>query len=194
MFNFLGDNPSNLSLLFFATALGGTFFFFMRVVMVLVIGMGGEEMMADGDVVDGMETEGNLKMFSFNAIGAFLMMFGWMGLTSYNQFGLGPWLSTFLALLVGTATMYLTAWAFSKMRLLESSGATFDIQKTVGETAEVYQEIPKAGVGKIHITVDGILREIMAESLDGKPINSFQMVEITGVRNQALVLVKPRNS
>lgn len=190
--NLIGDNPNNLTLLFFAAALGGSLFFFLRVLLVLVAGVGGEDLgdLGGDEGVDGMETEGNLKMLSFNTIAVFLMMFGWMGLTAYLQFGWGAWLSSIISVAVGLVSMFVTAWVFSQFRKLESEGASFDIQQTVGQTAEVYQKIPKSGAGKIQITVDGILREVMAESLEGQAIDSFQMVEITGVRNQGLVLVK----
>ena len=193
--SFLSANPSTTEMAFFLSALGGTLFFVIRVLMILVVGVGAEDfdIDADGDIdasEAGADTDAAFKLFSFNTVAVFIMMFGWSGLSAYMEFKLGTFVSLGLAAVVGLAMMYLTAWLLLKMKGLRSPGDVFNIEKAVGQKAEVYQRIPSGGVGKVQINLEGVLREIEAESVSEEEIPSFSFVTITGVRSGNRVLVK----
>ena len=140
---------------------------------------------------DNIDTFDALKLLSVNSIAAFFSMFGWAGLSAHVQFGMNMFVSSLIAFLVGTAAMVGVAYLAVMMRKLTSSGAAFQLQDAVGKEAEVYERIPAAGRGKVHITIHGMLRELEAESASGTAIDSFQIVKVTGLKGQTHVLVEP---
>ena len=85
--------------------------------------------------------------------------------------------------------MLLTAFLMKWMLYAESSGTVFTIHKTKGLTGSVYQRIPEVGQGKIHIVVDGITREILAQAQDGVSIESFVLVQVVKVIDYEIVEV-----
>ncbi len=192
---FRGPDPTTIELAYMICAFGGAAFFILRVVMSLVGGIGEGMDGFDGDsdlhVQDSDSSDVAFKFVSFNAIGAFFMMFGFAGLTSFIEFGLGYFGSLVVACLVGFFAMYLTALFFSQVRKLQSAGDDFNIKKTVGESAEVYQRIPKNGQGKVQITMNGQLRELDASTEGDYSIESFKKVVITDVIGVQEVVVRP---
>jgi len=75
------------------------------------------------------------------------------------------------------------------MRLAEDN--TFNINKSVNKTAEVYINIPgeKKGKGKVQISVDGSVHEIDAVT-EGEKISSGSIVKIVRVENNNLLVVE----
>lgn len=201
---FISSNPSNMEYTFWMCAVGGTLFFLLRVMVAVVGGFGHDDFDTDGhgdvhahdvdghDAHDGHGHESDVafKLLSLNSVSAFIMMFGWAGLTAYSEYQLGNFLSFLIALVVGFITMMLTSYLFVLAHKLTSEGANFKIEQTVGQTAKVYQRIPANGRGKIHITVNGMLRELDALSEGDEEIESFNPVTITEVVAPSLVRVK----
>ena len=189
----LGSISSGTELVLWICALTGTLFFLIRVILLLVGGIGAEDMDMDGelsgDVHDSTHTDIAFKLVSFNSIGAFIMMFGWTGLTALVEFKLGTGLSLIIALLVGFVTMSITAYIFYWAFKLQSAGANFSIDDVVGKPAKVYQRIPEGGKGIIHVTVNGMLREIDAKSENGEAIDAFTNVQIEKVVGAGTVSV-----
>ncbi len=201
MFDFLNDMDM-LGVFFWLCAIAGTLFFLLRVAM-LCIGASfeGADGDAGGDVHDSTihhdamdyddSSDASFQLFSVHSITAFIMMFGWAGLSSYIQFELGPTLAILIALAAGTMVLFITAYLFKLALKLVSPGAQFDIEKTVGLTAKVYQEISQNGAGRIQLSLPGAgLREIDAVSEDKKKIESFVSVKIVRVIDPSTVSVK----
>ena len=192
----LADDATGTEITFWLCALGGTLFFVLRVLLVLVAGLGSEGFDVDHDghidthAHDGVDSDTAFKLISFNSISGFAMMFGWAGLTSYVQFALGPWISVVLAGLVGFLTMVLTAYMFKWAYKLTSDGADFNLEQLVGKTGQVYQRIPADGQGKIQIGHNDMLREVFAQSESGKDIESFATVEVRRVISPTVVSVQ----
>lgn len=74
------------------------------------------------------------------------------------------------------------------MRLSEDN--TFDIEDTVGKTADVYMNIPasKAGKGKIFVSVKGSTHELPAMTAGDKDLKSGTLVKIQAVEGGILVV------
>ena len=119
-----------------------------------------------------------IKWLSKQAFTGFLMMFGWTALACKNEFGLSLLLTVIFSFLAGLATVVITGYIFKGARRLQSSGTVFDLDKSIGKEALVYQRIPKQGAGKISISIDRVLHEVDAVSLNGEEIESFQSVLI----------------
>jgi hypothetical protein len=217
----LFEGVSNLEALYWATAFGGTLFFGLRVAMMAVVGLGhgladggmdgldvSHDLPAEISTDFSVETHAGLthahhepsavesaaafKLLSINSLTSFAMTFGWMGLACYVRFGLGAVLSTLIAGVTGTSFMFLTAWLFHLLTRMTSPGATFAITNALYREATVYQAIPGGdNTGKIHVYADGLLRELEAVSEDGRPIASFERVEVVDLRPEGRLVVKP---
>ncbi|PIP81685.1 MAG: hypothetical protein CO113_09890 [Elusimicrobia bacterium CG_4_9_14_3_um_filter_62_55] len=208
---------SGTELMYWGFAVFGTLFFFLRIAAMALGGFGSEDFddggHADADVdfddgADGEAIEAELvedgehhghasdaafKLLSVHTATGFCMMFGWMGLAAYKQFGLGAPLSFLTALGAGFLTMYATAWLFKLASHMTSPGASFSAKDLVGKEATVYLRIPDNGRGKIQIGVEGITRFIEAVSDDGAEIDSFQVVQVTRAMDASTVAVRRKD-
>ena len=77
------------------------------------------------------------------------------------------------------------------MRLAENNA--FDINETVGKTADVYLTVPagKSGKGKVLVSVRGSVHELSAMTKMPMEIKSGQVVRITSVIDSNTLLVEP---
>lgn len=175
--------------LFWISATVGTTLFMLRMLMVFV-----------GDLSDFHHSDHSghhyddhsmpsLKLVTLHSLAGFLMMFGWTGLAALVQYGFSPALSLILAFLVGLFVMILVALIFKAAQRLEAQGATFNARQTIGLVGEVYQRIPAQGVGKIHVNIHGVTRELLAQSINNEPIESFEAIKIINSVDQEIVQV-----
>lgn len=178
-----------LGKVFWYCAIGGTVFFMIRLVMMMI----GHDFDSPGDGGIHMDTHSDaaFQLFSINSVTAFLMMFGWGGLTAYIQFKLGSTLSILIAIFVGIAAMFTIAIIFKLAMKLVSKGEEFKIEDTVGLNASVYQRIPAEGSGRVNVSLPGgILKELDAVSEDKSVIDSFKTVKIVKVIDNNTVSVR----
>ncbi|MCB0328101.1 MAG: hypothetical protein KDD70_00520 [Bdellovibrionales bacterium] len=202
---FIPENPSGLELTLLACAIGGSLFFLLRVAMVLIGGfaddfdtVGAHDTLGahhghtnfDDTAGDAHHTEAAFKLVSLNTISAFIMMFGWAGLTAKLQFNLGIPASVLIALTVGITAMVVTALLYMWALRLASPGADFHIAETIGKSGSVYQEIPAEGMGKIQISINGFIRELQARCDTSEAVPSFSNVLVTGTLDNETVVVK----
>lgn len=189
-FSFLKDAPE---LVFWASALFGTTLFILRLLVTFIAGIS-EDVGDFEDLTlehghDHHSATGSFKIFTIHSLSGFFMMFGWIGLACVKQLDYSHSLSLLMALLAGFATMILTALIFKGALMLVSPGTRFDIKKTVGLIGTVYQSIPHDGQGKIQLVVDGVTREILAQSNNHSTIASFKTVRVTRALDHETVIV-----
>lgn len=199
------DNANGTEIVFWLTAILGTVFFFLRVVMMIVGGFGDDagvdashadatSIETDHTGADGHDSEdgsdASFKLVSLNSITGFIMMFGWAGLAAFLQFHLNDIISFLIAFVVGLLCMFITASLFKMASKLTSPGARFNINDTIGTAAEVYLRIPENGTGKIKITVNSESRIVSAVSEDKNEIDSFKRVTVVNVVNADTISVK----
>ncbi|MCO6432545.1 MAG: hypothetical protein J5J00_16955 [Deltaproteobacteria bacterium] len=189
------ESMDSFQISFWVCAIAGTSFFALKVLTSLMAGIG-HDLDADFDAApevahDGIESsDAAFKAISITSLTGFFMMFGWVGLASYEQAQLGSVLSLFAATAAGAVTMYVTALIFQAATKLSSAGARFDINATVGKSASVYQKIPANGRGRIQMQVADVTHEIDAISENLTEIESFAAVEVVRVVNSDTVSVK----
>ena len=194
-------NNTPLENVFWFCALVGTLFFVLRVIMMFMGadgGDGGSDFHGHGGDVGGdlgdmghmSHSDVVFETISINSITAFIMMFGWTGLTCHKQFGMGTTISLVISLLIGILCMLITAYIFKLAKKLTSPGAEFDIKNTVGMNASVYQQIPAEGRGRININMPAMTRELDAVSEEKQEIASFNTVEVVRVVDNNTVSVK----
>jgi len=136
----------------------------------------------------------DFKLVSFYTVFAFLMMFGWAGLASYQQLSFSPAMSVVIATGVGAVSMFLLAGLLRVLTGFTSPGDTFSVADTVQKIGVVYQRIPSDGEGIIQITAGGLLREVRSISASREVLESGCEVIVTRVVEQDVVEVKPKVS
>ena len=186
----------NTETLFWAFALFGTLFFVIRSVMIFS-GVAADHFGGHHDVYHDTDSAsgvaGAFKVLSLHSITAFVMMFGWAGLAALKQFGLNSGGSVCVGFVVGAAFMYLIAYLIRGILKLESEGAVFRIEETVGKTASVYERIPEKGLGRIQLHAGGMIREIQAVSETGTALAPPASVTVVKVVDAQTVAVKLSN-
>ena len=171
-------------------ALGGTFFLILRIILMMI---GGDFLPGNIDFqdLDLGSSYLSFEILSINSITAFIMMFGWVGLTCYKGFNLGKGITALGAVLGGFAAMFIISYIFSLAKKLVGYGSQFTINDTIGSMATVYQTIPAKGSGKIQISLPGdLIREINAISKTKEEIKSFTMVKVVEIINSETVSVE----
>ena len=118
------------------------------------------------------------------------MVGGFVGLACTENYSMATGKALFFALLAGSCMLLVTACMMRLLLKLQHKGALFSTQQTRGLVATVYQEIPAHGQGKIQITVHNRTHELLAQSHDKRPIESFTQVIVTRVVDHAVVEVQ----
>lgn len=203
--SFLSSLTQTSELVFWGCAALGTVLFLLRTLMAGFfdsaedshdqgIDVDGGDIDADGcdtsGECDNHGTRSSFNLFTVHSISGFFMIFGWVGLACIKQLEYSHVISIAIAFCAGLLTMVLTAFIFKSAFLLVSPGAHFDVAKTIGLTGTVYHQIPAHGLGKIQIELEGMTREILAQSADHSPIASYSLVVVTKTLDKDVVIVK----
>lgn len=171
--------------LYWAAAIGGSLLFLLRLCMMLFgLAHDDHQVASDGD------HDGHFKLFTIHSLTGFTMMFGWIGLASLKQTAIGPALSCVAALGTGALMLLVTGWIFRTAQKLTSKGANFDIQDMVGVEGQVYTKIGANKTGKVHVSVHGVLHELLAVAEDKQEIQSFERIVVVRILDEQTVVVK----
>ena len=145
----------------------------------------------DADSDTGFELDTEFTILSVRSIIAFFTFFGWTGVLVLNAGGStlaaigSAAIAGFLAMLLVGYLIYL----FSKL----SEEGNIDVNNALFNTGKVYLTIPalEEGKGKIHITIDGSLREINAITKEKTALPTGSAIRVVEVLNDNLLLVEP---
>ena len=144
------------------------------------------------DIDDGhsYQLDADFTLLSVRGIIAFFTFFGWTGVLVLNAGG-----STLMALgfasLSGLAAMLIVGYMIYMFSKLTQAGNT-DIQEALFQTGEVYLTIPaeKNGYGKIHLKIQGSLKEMDAIT-EGQTLLTGAPIKVIEVLDDNLLLVEP---
>ncbi len=130
------------------------------------------------------------QLFTFRNFINFLLGFGWTAISLNpaitNKFILVG-LSAFSGIILVAAVLFI----FYSMARMQQSG-NMNIHNALHQTGEVYLTIPsaKTGSGKVHVKIQGTLREINAIT-DGERILTGRQIKVVQIINEELLLVEP---
>ena len=188
------DNMDSYQIAFWICAISGSVFFVLKALMSIMAGLDHGLDVNTAEHEFGHEgsdgSDAAFKVVSINSLTGFVMMFGWMGLASYEQFGLSAPVSLLIALLAGLLALYITGAIFQAASKLTDPGAQFRLHDALGATATVYQRIPASGKGQIQMSLAGMTREIEAVSEHGIDIPSNDSVKIVKIVDSNTVSVE----
>lgn len=175
---------------FTAPALLGTGY----LVMQLVLGQIGGDMDADADFdadFDDPGAEG--RWLSMESIAAFLVGFGWIGLSIFRFTNLQFAASALCGVAAGIGVAWMVVSLTRQAMKLQSTG-NLELESTVGHEAPVYISIPPsgAGTGRITLILHQTQHEISARQNGAEPIASNTMVRIIAAdATTGMVVVEP---
>ena len=132
----------------------------------------------------------DFALLSVRSIIAFFTFFGWTGVLVLGKGG-GVWQATGFASLAGFAAMFIVGYMVYQFSKLTQSG-TAHVKDALYSNGEVYLTIPanRNGVGKVHIKIQGSLRELDAIT-EGETLQTGSSVKIIKVLDDNLLLVEP---
>lgn len=184
--NFLASTQDHI---FWVSAVLGTTFFVLRLLMLFFGGAVFEHHDSDLDSVGFHHDSLFFKCFTVHSMSGFLMIFGWSGLACSIQYGMSAGLSFIIALVSGSAMLVVTGLLMRAALSLEGGGSVFSAQKAVGLVGTVSQRIPAHGQGKVQLAINNVTRELLAQSHNKKPIQSFIVVKVVRVIDHEIVEV-----
>jgi hypothetical protein len=152
---------------------------------------GGDTDHADGhaDSVVDHNNGFHYQFFTLKNMIAFFVMFGWVGIAAHSS-GVGKTGTILLALAGGSGIVVIMALILGNMNRLRHSG-TLDIGNAINLTGNTYLFIPakRGGVGKVHIKVQGSLRELPAMTDDETEIATGALIKVKNIINDRILLV-----
>lgn len=171
---------------FWYSALLSSIIFSLQTILTFV-GVESSDLEADFDG-DFHHVDAPFEWFTFRNLINFLLGFGWTGVAFFGE--MNDYLLVALATLVGlifVAIFFIIIKQFLKLQ----EDNTFQMEKTIGKTAEVYLKIPahKSGTGKIQVSINGSFHELNAVT-EGEEILSGESVKIINTENKILIVEK----
>jgi len=144
---------------------------------------------ADSDTGGDYSLDASFTLFSVRSIIAFFTFFGWTGVLAINA-GFGTMMAVILASLSGFLAMAMVGYMMYLFSKLGESG-NIDVNEALFQTGEVYLTIPegKRGQGKIHINIQGVLKEMDAIT-EGKMIANGSNVRVVEVIDDKILVVE----
>ena len=175
--------------IFALIAIPSTLIMLIQTALLLIgIGDGGE-----GDV-DGDELfEGGgdgLVLFSVRGVVSTLTVMGWAAVALLET--LSPTLAIGIAVLLGAATLFGTAYLMRAVAKLQTSG-NIDVENAVGKVATVYIPIPAkgTGAGKVTMTLQEKYSEFSAVTLGSEKLTTGTLVRVVSVDGTGVLAVEP---
>ncbi len=186
---------SQETMLFTIPALLGTGVFLLKMGMMALGGFGADvDADADLDVdvdadSDGSDSTDAFKLLSIQSIAAFLMGFGWGGVSGIIGLDWGLGLSLLLGVGFGVALMWMLGLLMKAVYALQSSG-NIRIDNAIGLQGTVYAQIPAKGQGKgqVRLVIENRARMYNAASA-GEPISTNTAVRVTHVNDDNTLTV-----
>jgi membrane protein implicated in regulation of membrane protease activity len=182
-------NSTTLNCIYFSSLVAGLI---LALASMFLSGIGGDGADAGADVGADGDGAGDLTIFSPVTIGAFLAVFGGVGLITSVGFGMDARLSLVISGFAAATISLLVAYVYSRL-LIELHGST-DISEAemVGLEGVVTTPIPAAGLGEVQFEVHNERMSRPARSADSAPIPRGSTVVIEQVLGAGVVTVRQR--
>lgn len=166
---------------------------FLFVLITTFIGADGGGDIGDIDAEIDADTGAGFQFFTFKNMVAFFTIFGWSGIASLDA-GNSKSLTIVISLICGLIMMSIMAALFYYISKLNDSG-TLKMNNALNAIGEVYLTVGanRSKMGKVHIRVQKSLRELEALTDYEKDLNQGDVVKVTEVTSNGLLIVEPQN-
>ncbi|MBU2995627.1 hypothetical protein KO500_04250 [Cellulophaga baltica] len=163
------------------------------VLLILTLLGGGDDL--DGDIDAEIESDTGIEFqfLSFKNLVGFFTIFGWSGIASLDA-DLPKYLVVVISIICGLIMMFAMASLFYYLARLQSSG-TLKLANAINQVGEVYLTIGanRSKVGKVSITVQGTLRELDALTEELIDLTQGNVVCVTKITDNGILIVELLN-
>ena len=176
-----------LALVLTVCAAVGGLLFLVRLVLQLLGGAGDVDHDLIGGNHDLSASDLSFKVLSFQAITAFLTMFGLAGRALLLDSRVGPGAAIAGATVAGALSVWIIGKLFSGARRLQSSG-NLTLQDAVGASGQVYLNIPAGGSGQVEITYREHRKIHDARTENGDALATGTAITVSAVSGNTLLV------
>lgn len=179
--------------MFWAIALPFSALFVVQTILSFAAG-DGDSTFGDADVAMDHDHGMGYGFFTIKNFIAFFTIFGWTGI-ALSKGNVNKGITITVALIAGALMVVLMMLLFRSMSKLKHSG-TLEIQNAIGKIGETYLFIPAArtGIGKVHLKVQGSLREMQAITDELNEIPTGRLIKVLDVLNNSILIVTTKTS
>ena len=171
---------------FYYIAVFSTIFFVIKLIIFMMFG-GDTEVSADFN--SEFDSDPSFNFISVQSLLAFLMGFGWMGYAALKQFAWSNLYAVLSSIGMGLVFMFISAFLMFNVKKLEKN-VKKDKATAIGKTGKAYTNFAPQGNGRVEIEISEQLTVADARNISETPINSFDIVEVVGVKDNILEIVK----
>jgi hypothetical protein len=179
--------------IFWVIAILFSLLFIIQAVMSFTAG-DGDSAMGDADASIADDDGVGYQFFTIKNMIAFFTVFGWTGI-AFSQGGMSKGITIGAALVAGALMVAMMAVLFRSMSKLRHSG-TLEITNALNKIGETYLFIPaqRNGYGKVHVKVQGSLKELQAVTDDEQDIPTGKLVKVVEILNSNILVVSTKLS
>ncbi|MBD1260326.1 hypothetical protein HZY62_06990 [Maribacter polysiphoniae] len=168
------------------------------IVLLILLAMtfiGGDVDDLGGDVDTDIESDTGIdfQFLSFKNLMGFFTIFGWVGVSCLES-GYSKATTIVISVVCGLLMMLAMASLFYYLSKLQSSG-TLKLKNALNQIGEVYLTIGanRSTIGKVSISVQGTLRELDALTEEDKDLHQGDVVKVTEVTENGILIVQLLN-
>ncbi|PQB05672.1 hypothetical protein [Aureitalea marina] len=161
----------------------------LLILLALTLIGGDVDDMGDVDADVEGDTGIGFQFFTLKNLIGFFTIFGWSGIACMEA-GYSKGVTLAVSIGCGLLMMIVMAAIFYYLSKLYSSG-TLNIANAIGAVGEVYLTIGpnRSSMGKVQVRVQGTLRELDALSDAEEELNQGQIVQVTQVTDNGVLIV-----
>ena len=174
----------NLHSMYYFIAWFSTILFVIKLAIFILTG-GDMEVHCDFDSISDCDVSFNF--LSVQSILAFLMGFGWMGLTVLNQLKLSSLYAVILSILVGLAFMVFSAYLMFMIKKLDKK-IVVNYEDYIGIEGKAYTHFAPKSSGQIQIVINKKLETLDVVSVSEEEIQAFSQIKLVKVENKILYI------
>lgn len=162
---------------------------FIFIMISTFLGIDGADDFDDIDTNVDTDTGIGFQFITFKNLIGFFTIFGWSGIACIDA-GLSNAITIIISLFCGLLMMTIMAAMFYYMKKLNDSG-TLNYKNAIGAIGEVYLTIGanRSKMGKVHIRVQGSLRELEALSDAFTELKSGTIIKVEDVTSNGILIV-----
>ncbi len=162
---------------------------FVFIIIATFIGIDGADDFDDIDTNIDADVGIEFQFITFKNLIGFFTIFGWSGIACIDA-GFSNAITIAISAFCGLAMMSIMAAMFYYMKKLNDSG-TLNYKNAIGAIGEVYLSIGanRSKMGKVHIRVQGALRELEALSDSLTEVKSGTIIKVVDVTNNGILIV-----
>jgi hypothetical protein len=146
------------------------------------------------DLPDDFDGGGAFQFFTFRNMVGFFTLFAWSGIACLRA-DLSNTNTVIISVLCGLVMMSAMAGLFYLISNLTASGS-LEVKNAIGAVGEVYLNIGprRTSIGKVQVKVQGTLREMDALTDENEELLFGNVIRVTGIINDQILLVEKLKS